>query len=223
MTSLTFNHHHALKLVMIFLFLNLSACKSKNHPITTNIQLITSRDEGNPNSRLFIYQTIVPSHWIRKDPSIHESIFDTKKPNCEFFIKDNDQQIRITVHTFPYSDDSQRIPSLAQIHRWKKQFHHYNPMTLATNPYSHGGFHGHFFEVEGVVDEKPAIMMGWSMQLSSLYDRVLKHDHDSDAKVKRADYTIKVMGPPELVSKNREDIIVFGQQFEFIDELPLPL
>lgn len=218
------NHRFLSSMVfMLILCLNLSSCEIANSSKIFHTQPLSSRDDGSPNSRALLYQTTVPQNWIRKDPSENESILDTKKANCEFFIHENNQQVRITIHTFPYSDDSQRIPPQAQIQRWKKQFDHYNSITLITNSCSQSGFYGYFFEVEGMINHEPITMMGWSMQLSPLFDRALKYDQDNQAQIKRADFTIKVTGPPELVSKNREDILIFAQHFEFIDELPLSL
>ncbi len=85
-------------------------------------QLIPARDEGESTHRLMIYRALAPSSWIRQDPQPDESIADTTKSVCEFYIREEGQSIRLTIHTFPLIQPHSRIPPQAQIARWKRQF-----------------------------------------------------------------------------------------------------
>ena len=166
-----------------------------------------------------IYRALAPSNWIRQDPQPAESLADTTKSVCEFYIREEGQSLRLTIHTFPFIQPNTRIPPQAQIVRWKRQFEEINPLAATIMPEAHGGFSGLFFEGEGIQQGLPIKVIGWSMQLAPVYERQLsqaKHPHDS---LKRADYTIKASGPPDLMNKHRLDILAFAHSFEMIDEL----
>ncbi len=57
------------------------------------------------------------------------------------------------------------------------------------------------------------------MQLAPAYERQLSLARQPHDNLKRADYTIKSVGPPDLMHKHRADILAFAQSFEMIDEL----
>jgi len=160
-----------------------------------------------------VYRAKVPQGWLRQDPNKDESIADTMKPIVEFM---RDNEVRVTVHTFPITD--MRIPPRAQIARWQKQFSDLNTDMTSVTPISHDGFTGLQLEAEGIMKEKEKMMLGWSMILAKEYKILLSPDD-----IKRADYTIKVLGPIELVAKNKSDFISFANSFELIDEFPAPL
>lgn len=202
-------------LLGLFLFLRNPA------PSSSNWQLITGRDNGNPASRTPLYQVKVPSHWIRQDPLITESIQDTKKATCEFYIKQGEEQIRITIHQFPIINEKTRIPAQAQIQRWKQQFTFLDPTLTNLTPSSHGGFVGLCLEAEGVMENKPVKVLAWSMHLAPRYVRQLEF-LSPDMQQKRADYTIKAVGLPALINQYRQEIIQFADSFELKDELPCP-
>ena len=186
-------------------------------------QLIAARDEDSSLDRPYIYRAFVPANWIRKDPSPQESIQDSTKYNCEFFIQEEGKTIRLTIHTFPLKENGKRIPPSAQIARWKQQFNPLDLLSLNISPDSHGGFSGLFFEGEGMVQEQPIKVIGWSMQLAPIYERLLSQRREILSRLKRADYTIKASGPPEMMKAHRSAIIFFANSFEFIEELPSPL
>jgi hypothetical protein len=180
-------------------------------------------DQGQPIERPLLYRALVPENWIRKDPLESESIADTTKANCTFMIVEEDGEVRLTVYTFPYTHKETRIPPQAQITRWKKQIEELDLLSVQIVPDSHGGFSGLYFEGQGKLQNKAIIVMGWSMRLAHGYDQQLAISRLPLDHGKRADYTIKANGPPDLVNKHRLDIIQFAHSFELIDELPSPL
>lgn len=214
------------KKLYLFLLLSLlfSACKNTKTPLAAQTHhYICGRNGINSLERPKIYQTWTPNYWIRHDPLENESITDTKRSICEFLIEDGIEKIRITVHTFPFEDEKNRIPAQAQIGRWKRQFQELDFLSTRVLAESHSGFSGLLFEGEGLIDDKRTGVLGWSMQLASIYIRSINLQEDSLAPYKLADYTIKASGPPALLAKHRLDIIKFAHQFELIDELPFPM
>ncbi|MBA3721384.1 MAG: hypothetical protein H0W88_03185 [Parachlamydiaceae bacterium] len=187
---------------------------------TFNWQKINSRDEEFPSSRFPLYLAKVPSDWTRVDPSSTESIADTTKPLCEFYINEDTGSVRITVHYFPSENIKDRIPPSAQIQRWKSQFESIDPALTITETESHSGFVGLYLECQGVMQGKPTKLMGWAMQLAPEYYRRLSHDDSFFTLQKRADYTIKAVGSPEIIDKHHKEIMTFGQSFELIEVLP---
>ena len=211
------------QIIFILILFILTACnKPSSTKLILNRQFIAARDEGQSMERPFIYQAFVPINWVRKDPLGSESISDTTKSNCEFYIHDNGETIRITIHTFPILENH-RIPPQAQISRWKKQFDEMDALESHVNTESHGGFIGLVLEGKGQYQGKETKMMGWSMQLASKYEQQLNQGKQPLDHFKRADYTIKAIGSPELMDRHRSDLIQFAQSFELIDELPSPL
>lgn len=207
--------------IFILIISTLSSCNSQSSPFPfSQWQLVAGRDEGHTHERPFIYRVLVPPHWVRQDPSSTESIADTTQSICEFYIRENDQAIRLTVHTFPISDIHPRIPPQAQIARWKKQFDELDLLNTTIASEGQGGFNGLRFEGRGVLHGQPTTVMGWSMQLASGYERQLSLEKERLDRYKRADYTIKASGPSSLMDKHRADILAFAHHFELIDELP---
>lgn len=184
--------------------------------------MISARDDGQSLDRPHIYRAIVPANWECRPLLALESIADTTKPNCEFFIRENGQTIRITIHTFPASDIDKRIPPQAQITRWKKQIAQMDPLSASVTPISYGGFGGLRFEGEGLVNDIPTKIMGWSMQLAPIYLRQLGLERQPHDRLKQADFTIKAVGPPFMMKQHRSAIEIFAESFELIDELPGP-
>lgn len=172
--------------------------------------MIPARDDGQSLDRPLIYRALAPQNWIRLELDPASSIADSTKANCEFQIEEGEEKIRITCHTFPILE-GKRIPPQAQIARWKRQLENLDQLSVHVTPNSHGGFSGLFFEGEG----NQVKVLGWSMQLGEVYLRQLGLE-----KEKRADYTIKAVGPPSMIEKHRHEIIQFANSFELIDELP---
>ena len=213
---------HKFYLPFFLALLILTGCNlSSPPPSTAKWIAISGRDDGKSTDRPFLYQALVPHHWERKDPQPNDSIADTTKANCEFCIKEGDEEVRITFHTFPIQDEGKRIPPQAQIARWKKQLENLDLLSVQVIPDSHGGF-SLFFEAEGDLKGNRTKVMGWSMQLAPAYLRHLSLEKQPLDKSKRADYTLKATGPPTLIHKHHLDIMQFATSFELIDELPFP-
>lgn len=192
----------------------LTGCNQKTtEPGQASWQVIASRDRGNADERMPLYRALVPDSWSRKDPQPSESILDTMLSNCEFFV----DEIRLTIHTFPFENEESRIPPQAQIARWKKQLKEPDLLSMQIVPEVHGGFIGLLFEGEGQLNERQEMIMGWSMQLAPEYcQKFVGEKHHA----KKADYTIKAVGPSRTLNQHRQDIVQFAQSFELIDELP---
>lgn len=205
----------------IAILFSLISCSSVQ-PSSSNQQLFSGRDNGQSLERPVLYRAFVPSHWIRQDPLETESIADTIKAICEFYIRENDESIRLTIHTFPIIQENMHISPQAQIARWKGQFEELELIATQTLPDAHGGFSGLFFEGQGILQGNATKVLGWSMQLASVYERQLSQGKKPLDLNKRADYTIKASGPPHLMDKHRLEILAFARSFELIDELPAP-
>ena len=199
------------------LLVGLCSCERSDHipsyPSLFLMQTIDGRDEGKPFLRYPLYSVKVPSHWKRVDPVASESIADTTKSLCEFIIED---RVKITVHNFPIENILQKIPPIAQVNRWRTQFVSLDPALTILTPQSHDGFVGFYLECQGLLHGESTMLLGWAMQLAPEHDQRLG-DHLS--KGEKADYTIKVLGPPEYVYKHQEAIILFANSFELIKEL----
>lgn len=167
-----------------------------------------------------LYRAQVPHHWICQPLDPLTSLQDTTQPVCVFLIGNAEKCIRLSIHPFPYTEKSERISPEAQIFRWKQQFEKIHPQNFVRTPCSFGGFHGLRFEANGYQQNKPLATLAWSMQLAQFFDQQLDSQVDM---IKRADYTIKAVGPPELMQQHRHEIIAFAESFELINELPSPL
>jgi hypothetical protein len=210
-------------LLSLFLFLLTGCNQTPSPPSSAHWQLIAGRNEEQSTVRPLLYRALVPFNWVRVDPPVKESIADTTKSICEFYIQENGQTIRLTIHTFPIIQSNLRIPPQAQIARWKKQFEELDLLATHVLSESHGGFSGLYFEGQGTLKGQPMQVMGWSMQLCSGYMRQLTNEWHPLDRYKRADYTIKASGPPSLMNQHRSALLAFARSFELIDELPVPL
>jgi hypothetical protein len=157
-----------------------------------------------------IYRIKAPSDWTFKEPAKEESLDDTTKSLCEFFIQND---IRITIHNFPSNFIEERIPLKAQIIRWKRQFDELDQVSITTTPQSFAGFIGLFFEASGIIKGEETTMYGWSMQIAQEHYRTLEGNE------RKSCYTVKVTGPPIMMEEKRLAIIKFARSFELIDEI----
>ena len=168
------------------------------------------------------YRAKIPSEWQRLEPA--EVLSDTTKPLCELLIKEGLQVIRLTIHNFPTDALSERIPPVAQITRWKNQFEKLDPISIATVNESFGGFAGLQFEASGMLNGSATSIIGFSMQIAPEHYRRLQPFQPSDnpehLRQKRADYTIKAVGPSDLIAKHKAAILSFARSFELIEEVP---
>lgn len=185
---------------------------------------------GRDNSQLPLYQVKVPKKWKNQIQSAL-SLEDTTKPLCEFIIQNNEHdsdteksmgQIRITIHNFPSESITERIPPNAQIARWKRQLTKMDPNSLSVEPQAFGGFVGFLFEGTGLLSEDPTTILGWIMQIAPEHYRALNRPGKdvNYRKQMRADYTLKAVGPKQLIEKYKDEIIVFARSFELIQEIP---
>lgn len=210
-----------IKYTLIFLSLLIIVSCNPSPPLPPRKwRLISGRIEDSSVKKPLLYRAYLPSRWIQVELNREVSIMDTTQPVAEFFLEENERKIRLTFHTFPIHEDFQRIPPEAQIARWKQQFDELDPLSILISPVSHGGFHGLAFEGQGVLKEEPAAVMGWSMLLADIYARQLKESFSLADQTKRADYTIKATGDPDMVRRYRTEIANFAQSFELIEELP---
>jgi len=208
--------------ITLLLTLSLTSCHSSSSHTQAMWQFFAGRGSSSSHERPLIYRALVPSHWDRCDPLTTESLMDTKTAIGEFYIREGEKSIRLTIHTFPISD--LRPPPQAQVARWKKQFQELDELATYVTSDAHGGFSGLYFEGQGIwQDGALRKVMGWSMQLASGYERQLALGHHPLDHLKRADYTIKAVGPIDLIDNYHSEIVTFAHSFEFIEELPFPL
>jgi hypothetical protein len=213
--------------LFICLILLLTSCNNspQNATAFTTTHHISGRDEGTiPYNRTPIYRAKIPNAWLRKDPSAHESIQDSKKALCEYIIQDPEGQIRITIHNFPADNAESRIPPNAQVARWKRQFTQLDIANTHIDQKSWGGFAGLYFEGNGILEGKTTLVMGWAMQLAPEHYSTLDSaiEDKSISKQMRAEYTIKAVGSPQSMENHRQQIHDFARSFELIQDIPAP-
>ncbi len=206
-----------LRYISIIFCCLLTSCTQENNDQKT-WQSFQARNEKHSLDRPYVYHAHVPFDWKRKDHPQDTSVVDTRLPIAEFFIGDETEYIRITIHTFPTSSLSSSIPPQMQVGRWKNQFDSLDPSALSTRTESRGGFQGLFFEAEGTTQNKYCSILAWSMQLSSFYLKKLQQGKNPLDQYKQADYTIKAIGSKDLLQQHKEAIIEFAHSFELIEE-----
>lgn len=204
-------------MILLILFVTLfSSCTKESLPPSSQWQVFHAR-ELIEDTRPPIYRSLVPNNWVRQDTKLTLPVKDTTKPICEFLIKEEGKVVRITIHTFPVG-----IPAEWQVKRWKGQFNSMDPFSFQEKKISQGGFSGLFYESEGILQGFPGKMMAWSMLLAPVYEKLLSQNASPFSQIKRADYTIKAVGPVDLMNKHKEDLHCFANHFELIDPLPFP-
>lgn len=207
------------RVIPFFCFCLLFSCSDdKEVAPDQTYQSILGRDENTSLTRDNLYRIRVPKQWKRLDSPLGESLQDTKKSLCEFFIEEDNEKIKIAIHNFPSRNMDDRIPPMAQISRWKRQFDTIDPVRQLTTPQSFSGFVGFLYEGDGTIEDKDNTIMGWTMQVGMEHYRILS---GPDFPIQmRADITIKVTGPRDMISKHRDAIISFSRSFELIEEIP---
>ena len=195
----------------ITILLFLAGCTAPSEPIRdAPWQTIAGRDDA----REPIYRARIPEQWHRQDPDPTISLTDSRLAICELTVLDAIHgDIKITIHNFPYDKFEDRIPPAAQVARWQRQLTEIDPTSIQTTPVGHGGFAGFLFEATGTFEgQQGTSVMGWAMQLAA------EHFWNLEGQ-RRADYTIKVVGPARSVAKHRDEILRFARSFELIDEI----
>lgn len=206
-----------LLLLVALLIALLAGCAEAPNESRPGWQEIAGRDE-----RLALYRARVPSGWHRSDPAADDPLLDTTKPLCEFMIKDENEQIIITIHNFPTATMEERVPPTAQAARWKRQFSTLDPLTESLQPQSFGGFAGLVFYGEGTIKGAPQAVLAWAMQMPPEHFLEFQSNDKRSNRQMRADYTIKAVGDPTLLSFHRDAITAFARSFELIEEIPSP-
>jgi len=189
------------------------SCTSQSEKSVTAWQEICQRDDGDL-SRISLYRMKIPSEWVRQDPSTHESLTDTTKANCTFTWNTPAGPIMITIYSFPYHDVNQRVPPEAQIARWKRQFQRLDIEQVTPQAFS--GFSGLLFEGSGQLDSEDKTMMGWTMGISPMYTARLRAP---ELVHTRADWTIKIVGPANVMALYRSELFATARTFELIKEI----
>ncbi|MCE5315856.1 MAG: hypothetical protein LLG04_00655 [Parachlamydia sp.] len=206
-------HKYAISLLLL---LSVS-CRREGPPPIFSVVEIAGRETSEP-----IYRAKMPEGWEKQQPAYPNT--DTTKALAEFFLRGPEGTIRLTFHNFPSEQD---IPPMAQITRWKKQFEHLDPGSVSIDPKAFSGFIGFFFEGSGQLSGETKIVLGWAMQLAPQHFQFLQTPvsrvEASRFRQMRASFTIKTVGPKELMAKHQKAIIAFAESFELIDELPSQL
>lgn len=211
---------------IILLFYGCDHQKDSALPFDFTWQVISGRDESpfSPTNgslvpkRLPIYRAKVPISWVRQNPSEEESIADTMKPLCTYYIDHKEDQLRITIHNFPTNSMEEQTAPASQIARWKQQFDRLDPTDIMVMPLASGGFAGLYFEGKGTLQAVNGTVMGWSMQMApEQYQNLQANNHVE--RQRRADYTIKAQGDPKIMAEKRNELHFFANSFELIEEI----
>lgn len=197
----------------------LIGCEQSDFTQTT-WQHFCCRDHGDPVERLALYRAKVPVSWTREDS--RESVMDSRKPICAFLIGDAHDPVHLTIHTFTFESFEQRIPPAIQVARWKRQFDDLDSSTLIVDQRSYGGFTGLSLQACGRIKDADTAVIGYSMQLAPQHWMALQNEHSDQYKHKQmsADYTLKAIGSPASIARWKDEIELFANSFELIDEVP---
>ena len=193
---------------LFLLFLILAGCAS--HP-TAETPCVMTEIVGRDTRP--VYRAKVPETWVSLPPE--GALSDTTKPNAAFLIDDS---VRVTVHSFPTDSFEERISPMAQVERWRRQI---APLEEVVEGAARAGFIGLFYEGRHVDHS----VLAWSMQLDAEHYLTLQFlegtpEERAFFKQLRADYTIKVTGPSEVIEKHRRELLEFAKSFELIQEIP---
>lgn len=185
-------------LLPLLILLTLCSCENSPPQLSEPWQLIAGRNEDKEP----IYQSIVPTHWQKMATEL--DLNDTMKPLCAYLIE---EELRLVVHNFPSNSLSDRIPPQAQVLRWQRQ----SGQGIVANE-CHNGFNGLRFEADNV--------LAWAMQLDPEHYLTLTGPTSTSLDYqRRADYTIKVTGPQELMDIHRPEIESFVRHFELVEPI----
>lgn len=193
---------------LLLLLSLLCSCQTPETNASVSWQEIKGR---NPEILVSTYRAQVPLSWSRIDPDPTLSLADTRLPLCRFFIEEELGKVEITIHNFPSEAIERRIPPQAQVERWRQQL---LPSSIVeVEPCAHGGFSGLQLRAETAI--------AWAMQLAPEHYRALQRLEDPLYAEMRADYTVKAIGPQDLLQKYSSQIEAFARSFELIKEIPL--
>ena len=214
------------RLIPLIIFISFFGCDPQPSSPKTSWKEIAGRDEAAEQQairRYPVYRAKVPLAWKRIDPLVTESNQDTTKPLVEYVILEGSSSISITIHNFPSEKIEERIPTQAQVARWKRQLSDSDD-NIVILPEAYGGFSGYRFSGSGKLKDEEVSVLGWAMQLAPEHYRRLQTQGKDEEKhffnQMRSDYTIKAVGPSSMVSEHAPDIVAFAHSFELIQEIP---
>ncbi|MEX1013219.1 MAG: hypothetical protein WDZ27_05955 [Waddliaceae bacterium] len=176
-----------------FIFLLLVGCQTEQ-PENVQTYLIKGREGQTP-----LYRIEVPNRWSVVIPD--GDLNDSKKPLATIDL----EEIHITFHNFP----GFAIPPAAQVARWKTQIHEIDPFTESQTPCHFSGFFGLSYFCEN----QDLATLAFAMQIDPLHLQKLKGSE------KGAVFTLKAVGPPELLYRYKQEITAMAESIEIIDEI----
>lgn len=198
--------------IMCFLaFLNCCNSASPQSKIKTGI--IGGRD----SARTPLYRVKLPAEWkeIGIDPLV--DLADSTQPIAQYELHEGCNKIQVVIHNFPFND--QIAPQL-QVERWQKQFNPDFPLHYNSVPQAFSGYTGLLFEGTGRIKNSAQKVMAWALNIGTVHYRTFLSNPSALNLQKRADVTIKINGPPELMQKHKATILEFARSFELIEEIP---
>lgn len=179
---------------------------------------IQGRDEGHCEEGIYprkvLYRARIPHSWQKIEEELSLSVFDTRLPIAVFTIPDDDGELYLHVHSFPFR--GKKIPPQAQVERWQRQWREASPARVGIRSYAHAGFVGLCFEAEN--KRKGEKVLAWAMQLAARHDHSLSFWKGTEEL--RGDYTIKVEGKSSAIARHEKEIHLFARSFELIVDLP---
>lgn len=192
--------------LFIFLF---SSCENKSDQQLKIIEVKGRSDIAQLSPKVETYRMMVPEGWEIQLPGEEDPLLDTTKPLLTL----HSQDVTIVFHNFPAEHLEQRVPPMAQVARWKKQFDSISELSVQIHPFSVAGFTGFQFEAVGVQKNTPVKVIAWSMQLTpELFQRLPGH-----ASQQKGDWTLKAVGPPDQVEWIQEDLTRLASSIELVE------
>lgn len=215
---------HLLSALLLLSFIFTSCQDSPKNHQTKEKKIIHGRNSEESLLRPATYQVITPISWHFQESDKNLSLLDTTLPLAEFMIQEKSGTIHLTIHNFPTSEFEKRIPPVAQVNRWKEQLGGETARHTTLSPQAFGGYAGIKFEGEGMFKGKEVAVIGWSMQLSPEHFYALSQPQanisSQEREQMRADYTIKAVGPIELIQAHQDSIHKFARSFHLIKPIP---
>ena len=169
-----------------------------------------------------IWRVRRPSHWQKV--SRHGSVADTTLPVQEWIIGQGEDPVTVQLHSFPSSSPEGRIPPMAQITRWQKQFSPHPVPEIELTNQAFSGYVGYLLDGRGEMKGKEVRVLAWAMSLPERSYHVLSKDAGKQRDLvieKQSDLTIKAVGREEDVDRHEPEIRSFSRSLELIEPIPL--
>lgn len=168
-----------------------------------------------------IWRVRRPSDWIAIERTGPED--DTTLPVQEWTIGEGDDLIRVQIHSFPATTLEARIPPMAQIARWQRQFSPSPPPDIELTRQAFSGYAGYLMDGRGTMKGSSVRTLAFAMSLperSYAALSLLKGKKSDEIAEMQSDITIKVVGREEAVDQREKEIRSFARSFELIDPIP---